>query len=94
MAEIKKVITLIAKIMVEMLLLDMEDRARSEYSTSSNRYSGERWISVSIYLPMVFKTVEPVTSFFKSMNENTNQQKTSKDDVESKKWSFGTDIFL
>ena len=24
------------------------DRARSEYSTSSNRYSGEKWISVSI----------------------------------------------
>ena len=32
------------------------DRARSEYSTSSNRYTGERWISVSIYLPVDFKS--------------------------------------
>ena len=27
------------------------DRARSEYSTSSNRYTGEKWISVSIFIP-------------------------------------------
>ena len=38
------------------------DRARSEYSTSSNRYTGEKWISVSIYLPMDFKTVERCAS--------------------------------
>ena len=38
------------------------DRARSEYSTSSNRYTGERWISVSIYLPMDFKTCLLYTS--------------------------------
>ena len=40
------------------------DRARSEYS-SDKRYTGEKWISVSIYLPNNFKSVEPVsTSLF------------------------------
>jgi hypothetical protein len=40
------------------------DRARSEYS-SDKRYTGEKWISVSIYLPKDFKSVEPVsTSLF------------------------------
>ena len=40
------------------------DRARSEYS-SKIRYTGEKWISVSIYLPNDFKSVEPVsTSLF------------------------------
>ena len=40
------------------------DRARSEYS-SDKRYIGEKWISVSIYLPNDFKSVEPVsTSLF------------------------------
>ena len=40
------------------------DRARSEYS-SDKRYTGEKWISVSIYLPNDFKSVEPVsTSLF------------------------------
>jgi len=53
------------------------DRARSEYSTSSNRYSGERWISVSIYLPEDFKTVEPVSTSFFQIYEwgSTNQQR-------------------
>ena len=53
------------------------DRARSEYSTSSNRYTGERWISVSIYLPMDFKTVEPVSTSLFQIYEwgNTNQQR-------------------
>ena len=40
------------------------DRARSEYS-SKKRYRGEKWISVSIFLPNDFKSVEPVsTSLF------------------------------
>jgi len=40
------------------------DRARSEYS-SDKKYIGEKWISVSIYLPNDFKSVEPVsTSLF------------------------------
>ena len=53
------------------------DRARSEYSTSGNRYTGERWISVSIYLPMDFKTVEPVSTSLFQIYEwgNTNQQR-------------------
>ena len=53
------------------------DRARSEYSTSSNRYRGERWISVSIYLPADFKSVEPVSTSFFQIYEwgNTNQQR-------------------
>ena len=53
------------------------DRARSEYSTSSNRYTGERWISVSIYLPMDFKTAEPVSTSLFQIYEwgNTNQQR-------------------
>jgi len=36
------------------------DRARSEYA--SKRYTGEKWISVSIYLPNDFKSVEPVSA--------------------------------
>jgi len=40
------------------------DRARSEYS-SDKRYTGEKWISVSIYLPNDFRSIEPVsTSLF------------------------------
>ena len=40
------------------------DRARSEYSSSQN-FSGEKWHSVSIFIPNDFKSVEPVsTSFF------------------------------
>ena len=40
------------------------DRARSEYS-SPKKFTGEKWISVSIYLPKDFKSVEPVsTSLF------------------------------
>ena len=40
------------------------DRARSEYS-SSQTFSGEKWHSVSIFIPNDFKSVEPVsTSFF------------------------------
>jgi len=39
------------------------DRARSEYS--SKNFSGEKWHSVSIFIPNDFKSVEPVsTSFF------------------------------
>ena len=53
------------------------DRARSEYSTSGNRYTGERWISVSIYLPNDFKSVEPVSTSLFQIYEwgNTNQQR-------------------
>ena len=52
------------------------DRARSEYSTS-NRYTGEKWISVSIYLPSDFKSVEPVSTSLFQIYEwgNTNQQR-------------------
>jgi len=40
------------------------DRARSEYF-SPNYFSGEKWHSVSIFIPNNFKSVEPVsTSFF------------------------------
>ena len=53
------------------------DRARSEYSTSSNRYTGERWISVSIYLPKDFKSVEPVSTSLFQIYEwgNSDQQR-------------------
>ena len=53
------------------------DRARSEYSTSSNRYTGEKWISVSIFIPNDFKTVEPVSTSLFQIYEwvNTNQQR-------------------
>ena len=53
------------------------DRARSEYSTSGSRYTGERWISVSIYLPNDFKSVEPVSTSLFQIYEwgNTNQQR-------------------
>jgi len=40
------------------------DRARSEYS-SEKRFRGEKWHSVSIFVPNDFKSAEPVsTSFF------------------------------
>ena len=40
------------------------DRARSEYYTSE-KFRGEKWHSVSIFIPNDFKSVEPVsTSFF------------------------------
>ena len=53
------------------------DRARSEYSTSSNRYTGEKWISVSIFIPTDFKSVEPVSTSLFQIYEwgNTNQQR-------------------
>ena len=53
------------------------DRARSEYSTSGNRYTGEKWISVSIYLPADFKSVEPVSTSLFQIYEwgNTNLQR-------------------
>jgi len=52
------------------------DRARSEYS-SDKRYTGEKWISVSIYLPNDFKTVEPVSTSLFQIYEwgKTNQQR-------------------
>ena len=52
------------------------DRARSEYS-SDKRYTGEKWISVSIYLPNNFKSVEPVSASLFQIYEwgNTNQQR-------------------
>ena len=52
------------------------DRARSEYS-SKIRYTGEKWISVSIYLPNDFKSVEPVSTSLFQIYEwgNTNQQR-------------------
>lgn len=52
------------------------DRARSEYATP-NRYRGEKWISVSIYLPEDFKNVHPVSVSFFQIYEwgKTNQQR-------------------
>ena len=52
------------------------DRARSEYSASP-RYNGEKWISVSIFLPKDFKSVEPVSTSLFQIYEwgNTNQQR-------------------
>ena len=53
------------------------DRARSEYSSSGPRYTGEKWISVSIYIPKDFQTVEPVSTSLFQIYEwgNTNQQR-------------------
>ena len=52
------------------------DRARSEYS-SPKKFTGEKWISVSIYLPKDFKSVEPVSTSLFQIYEwgNTNQQR-------------------
>jgi len=52
------------------------DRARSEYSAKP-RYTGEKWISVSIFIPKNFKTVEPVSTSLFQIYEwgNTNQQR-------------------
>ena len=44
------------------------DRARSEYSASP-RYTGEKWISVSIFCPMILSLLSLlVLLFFKSTN--------------------------
>ena len=53
------------------------DRARSEYSSSSKMFTGEKWISVSIFLPKDFKSVEPVSTSLFQIYEwgNTNQQR-------------------
>ena len=53
------------------------DRARSEYSSSGPRYTGEKWISLSIFIPKDFKTVEPVSTSLFQIYEwgNTNQQR-------------------
>ena len=52
------------------------DRARSEYS-SKKRYRGEKWISVSIFLPNDFKSVEPVSTSLFQIYEwgTTNKQR-------------------
>ena len=52
------------------------DRARSEYSAKP-RYTGEKWISVSIFIPKDFKTVEPVSTSLFQIYEwgKTNQQR-------------------
>ena len=52
------------------------DRARSEYS-SDKLYTGEKWISVSIYLPNDFRSVEPVSTSLFQIYEwgKTNQQR-------------------
>ena len=52
------------------------DRARSEYPAKP-RYTGEKWISVSIFIPKDFKTVEPVSTSLFQIYEwgNTNQQR-------------------
>ena len=52
------------------------DRARSEYSAKP-RYTGEKWISVSIFIPKDFETVEPVSTSLFQIYEwgNTNQQR-------------------
>ena len=52
------------------------DRARSEYSAKP-RYTGEKWISVSIFIPKNFKTVEPVSTSLFQIYEwgNTNLQR-------------------
>ena len=52
------------------------DRARSEYQ-SPKKFTGEKWISVSIFIPEDFKTVEPVSTSLFQIYEwgNTNQQR-------------------
>ena len=41
------------------------DRVRSELSSHDNTFKGERWLTLSIYLPEDYKTISPtVTSFY------------------------------
>ena len=50
------------------------DRARSEYS-SEKKYTGEKWISLSLFIPNDFKSVEPVsTSLFQIYEWGKNNQ--------------------
>ena len=53
------------------------DRARSEYSSSSKMFTGEKWMSVSIFIPQDFKSVEPVSTSLFQIYEwgKTNQQR-------------------
>ena len=49
------------------------DRARSEYYTDK-KFIGEKWHSVSIFIPTNFKSVEPVsTSFFQIYERGEGQ---------------------
>ena len=52
------------------------DRARSEY-TSPKKFTGEKWISVSIFIPNDFKSDEPVGASLFQIYEwgKTNQQR-------------------
>ena len=53
------------------------DRARSEYSSSSKMFTGEKWMSLSIFIPKDFKSVEPVSTSLFQIYEwgKTNQQR-------------------
>lgn len=53
------------------------DRARSEYSSSSKMFIGEKWMSVSIFIPKDFKSADPVSASFFQIYEwgKTNQQR-------------------
>ena len=53
------------------------DRARSEYSSSSKMFTGEKWMSLSIFIPDDFQSVEPVSTSLFQIYEwgKTNQQR-------------------
>ena len=93
MEEIKTEIILIAKIMAEMLLLDMEEEIELEVNIPHQATIHRRKMDFCKYLfAKDFKSVEPVsTSLFSNIRVGKYKStKTSKDDVESKKWGFGT----
>ena len=67
---------LTVKIMEKMLLWGMEEEIELE-ANILKKFTGEKWISVSIYLPKDFKSVEPVSTSLFQIYEwgNTNQQR-------------------
>ena len=49
------------------------DRVRSELSSHDNTFKGERWLTLSIYLPEDYKTISPtVTSFYQIYEKHGN----------------------
>ncbi len=50
------------------------DRARSEYY-SSQTFNGEKWHSVSIFIPNDFKSVDPVSTSFFQFYEREKKKK-------------------
>ena len=48
------------------------DRVRSELSSSNSTFSGEQWLTFSIYIPKDYKTISPTRTSFYQIYEKKN----------------------